>query len=244
MVVIGRRARGEQRRRPILVMGETFFKGEWMEAGDDPELSPTVFLVEQPPNVTLAPHFHRQNQFQLFVEGSGLIGRHPLRPVTVHYAGAYTGYGPLIAGESGIKYFTIRPVCESGFVPVSEAREKMVRGPKRHAQSEPIDVRPASDLAELPAISEAVAIPFADDGLGATVTSLPPRARLEGRHAAAGDGQFLVVIAGSLRFGDSEIGLWESVFVTRNEAFPDLRAGEGGAQAVAMHVPSKEPAYR
>ena len=180
MLVIGRRTHGEQRRRPIPVMGETFFKGEWMEAGDDPVLSPTVFLIEQPPNVTLAPHFHRQNQFQLFVEGSGLIGRHPLRAVTVHYAGAYTGYGPLISGERGIKYFTIRPVCESGFVPVSEAREKMVRGPKRHAQSEPIDALAASDLSELPGIEQAVAIPFADDGLGATVTSLPPGARLDG----------------------------------------------------------------
>jgi hypothetical protein len=45
MLVIGRRAHGEQRRRPIPVMGETFYKGEWMEAGDDPELSPTVFLI-------------------------------------------------------------------------------------------------------------------------------------------------------------------------------------------------------
>ena len=120
----------------------------------------------------------------------------------------------------------------------------MVRGPKRHAQSEPIDVLAASDLAELPASEHAVAIPFADDGLGATVTSLPPGARLDGHHAAAGDGQFLVVIAGSLRLEDSEIELWESVFVTRDEAFPNLRAGQKGAQVVAMHVPTKAAVYR
>jgi hypothetical protein len=225
-------------------MGETFYKGEWMEAGDDPELSPTVFLIEQPPNATLAPHFHRQNQFQLFVEGCGLIGRHPLKSVTVHDAGAYTGYGPLISGEQGIKYFTIRPVCESGFVPVTEAREKMVPGPKRHAQSEPIEVMTEAQLTALAASEEAVAIPFAEDGLGATVTSLPPGARLEGRHAAAGDGQFLFVIAGSLRFEGSAVELWKNLFITRDEAFPDLPAGEEGAQVVAMHVPAKAAAYR
>src|SRR5688572_4441868 len=105
-----------------------------MESGNDPRLSPTVFLVEQPPNTTLQPHFHRQNQFQLFVGGGGTFGRAPLQPITVHYAGAYTAYGPLVAAGQGIQYFTIRPVCESGFIPVAEREQKMIRGPKRHAQ--------------------------------------------------------------------------------------------------------------
>jgi hypothetical protein len=244
MVLIGTRTHGERRRRAIAVGDETFHKAEWMESGDDPGLSPTVFLVEQPPNTTLAPHFHRQNQFQLFVEGAGSIGRHPLRSLTVHYAGAYTGYGPLVAGESGIKYFTIRPVCESGFVPVAEAREKMIPGPKRHAQSAPFDERAPQDLGRLAAVEVEVAIPFADDGLGATVSSLPPGARLPGERAAAGDGQFLVVIAGSLRYGDIVLERWESMFVARDDEFPELLAGPGGAQVVAMHTPSKAAAYR
>jgi hypothetical protein len=41
--------------------------------------------------------------------------------VVVHYAGAFTGYGPLIAGPQGITYFTLRPVCESGFIPLAQA---------------------------------------------------------------------------------------------------------------------------
>ena len=97
MIVVGTRTHGQGRRRPIPVMGVTFHKSEWMECGDDPKLSPTAFLVEQPPDYALAPHFHRENQFQLFVEGSGTIGRDALGAVTVHYAGAYTGYGPLLS---------------------------------------------------------------------------------------------------------------------------------------------------
>jgi hypothetical protein len=111
MISIGTRQHGAARRRPIDVRGDCYHKGEWMESGDDPVLSPTVFLIEQPPNATLVPHFHRQNQFQLFVDGGGTLGKHAVETVTVHYAGAYTGYGPLISGNQGIKYFTIRPVC-------------------------------------------------------------------------------------------------------------------------------------
>ena len=106
MIAIGTRAHGETRRRPIPVLNDTFFKAEWLETPDNPTLSPTAFLVEQPPNTTLVPHFHKNNQFQLFVDGSGTIGRHPIGPVTVHYAGAFTGYGPLVSGSNGIKYFT------------------------------------------------------------------------------------------------------------------------------------------
>ena len=50
-------------RHPVVVDDVTYFKSEWMKAGDDPAFSPTVFLVEQPPNVSLCTHFHRNNQF-------------------------------------------------------------------------------------------------------------------------------------------------------------------------------------
>lgn len=97
-----------------------FHKGEWMESGQDPRLSPTVFLVEQPANTTLKTHFHGENQFQVFVRGSGSIGRETISPMTVHYAGAYTGYGPLLSGPEGLFYFTIRAV----FRPAPRARSR------------------------------------------------------------------------------------------------------------------------
>src|SRR5678816_3651970 len=100
----------------VVVDGDTYIKSEWMAnvtgGSGDAELSPTVFLVEQAPNVSLRTHFHRQNQFQIFVRGSGTIGRHPLGPLMVHYAGAYSGYGPLVAGPEGLAYFTLRTVFE------------------------------------------------------------------------------------------------------------------------------------
>ena len=75
---------------PVIVDGVTYIKSDWMQTVAAADLSPTVFLVEQPPNVSLRTHFHRQNQFQLFVRGDGTIGRHRLQALMVHYAGAYS----------------------------------------------------------------------------------------------------------------------------------------------------------
>lgn len=243
MIVIGTRANGERRRRPIPVMADTFYKSEWMECGDDPKLSPTAFLVEQPPNCELLPHFHRQNQFQLFVEGSGVIGREALGEVTVHYAGAFTGYGPLLSGAEGIKYFTIRAVCESGFTPNSEAKEKMVRGPKRHAKSEPVPPLGPDALAALKQAEHLTMIETGEDGMGSHLTRLPPGAVYEAAHIPAAEGQFLFVTAGTLIHVGATLGRWENLFFLTGEAPPDLVAGPGGAEVVAMYIPHKDAAY-
>ena len=82
MIATGTRSLWERTRRPVDVEGATFFKGEWMDTGRTPE-SPTVFLAEQPPDYELLPHFHKENQFQLFVAGDGTIGRQGVRPLTM-----------------------------------------------------------------------------------------------------------------------------------------------------------------
>jgi hypothetical protein len=243
MIVVGTRDHGSRRRRPIPVMQDTFHKSEWMESGDDPVLSPTVFLVEQPPGTVLVPHFHRQNQFQLFVDGAGSIGRHPLGPVTIHYAGAYTGYGPLVSGPQGITYFTIRPVCESGFVPVAEAGERMIRGPKRHAQAGPIALVGKDALAALAEPAHDTLIDPAPDGLAAIASCLPPGTRHASEPVPGSQGQFVFVLAGSLLHAGRELAPWEHLFADSTEAPLPLIAGAGGAQVVALHVPPRDPAY-
>lgn len=53
-------------------------------------VGPVGYLVEQERNSTILPHFHQANQFQVVVAGGGLLGKLPVGPVTVHYAGAFT----------------------------------------------------------------------------------------------------------------------------------------------------------
>ena len=241
MIAIGTRAQAERRRRPIDVAGSTFFKGEWMECGEDPALSPTVFLAEQPADYTLMPHFHRQNQFQLFVAGSGTIGPHRIDPVTVHYAGAYTGYGPLLSGAEGLKYFTIRPVFDTGFIPVSAARERMVRGPKRHAQvalGAPWSEEQLSAL-EQPEDRFAIA---ADRGLAVRHVRVPPQGEWQLEHVAGSSGLFVFVLAGTATITGQLLGLWESAFASAGETAV-LTAGACGAEVVLLHVPATEREY-
>ena len=246
MLAYGTKAQGDANRRSLTRGEEHFvYKGEWMATGEDSELSPTVFLVEQPPHSTLEPHFHRQNQFQLFVGGHGKIGAHALQSVTIHYAGAYTGYGPLVAGEAGIQYFTIRPVCESGMIPVSTGRDQMIRGPKRHATAGPLVLASPEELGALASPDVRWEIPMAEDGLGAAVVRMPPGSVLADMAAQpAADGTFVVVLSGSVRHGQTGLGRWESLFFSSDEAVPELVAGENGAEMVFLYTPAKAEAYR
>ena len=243
MIRLGTRTNGELRRRTIPVLDDSYFKAEWMESGADPSLSPTVALIEQPPNSVLVPHFHRQNQFQLFVDGSGSIGPSALSPLSIHYAGAYTGYGPLVAGPVGIKYFTMRSVCETGLVPISDAREKMLRGPKRHAQCGPIDIASEAVLLALTEVQTEAVIPLADDGLGVEVIHSPGALKLLPQRLPASAGFFLVVLAGTLIYADAQLGALESLFVSADEILPVFSAGKGGLQVLVLHLPRKESVY-
>ena len=242
MIAIGTRAHGATMRRQLPMMTEHFYKSEWMATGEDPTLSPTASLIEQPPNCTLESHFHRQNQFQVFVDGGGQICSHDLQSVLVHYAGAYTGYGPLVAGPQGIKYFTIRPVCESGFIPITAAREKMVRGPKRHLTVGPIDVsRPPEGAVD----GEAFALhPFDADGLGMGYLKLKPDTSLSFQRHPASQGVFVFVLQGQVQLAQQALGVWEMFFVSSDEPLPKCAAGAQGATVLTLHCPPKESVYQ
>ena len=179
MIVVGEAARAAARRVDVPIQNGTRLaaKTDWLDSGRDASLSPNVFLVDLPPESVLDPHFHRENQFQLFVKGEGSIGRHPIRPITVHYAGAFTGYGPLAAGPQGVSYFTIRPVYDTGAFYLPHARDDMVPGPKRNLHSRPVTPLDADALHGLQTPQLLDLIALQPDRIAARLLRLP-RARL------------------------------------------------------------------
>lgn len=244
MIAIGRRSTGEAMRRDLQLRdGAIGKKGEWMVSGEDRQFSPTVFLIEQPPNATISAHLHHNNQFQVFVRGSGKIGPRPLGPVTVHYAGAYTAYGPLVAGPEGLQYFTLRTVCERGAILVRNAEGQWPDGPRRHATSKPLEVIAPSDLAGLNEPANVDLLPPAEDGLAATSIALPPHAPLPPIKIGAGEGVFLVMLSGEVELAGEWLGEHESVYVSREEAFPAVAAGAAGAHLLALVPPQRDPVY-
>ncbi len=240
MIVLGSAKLAQERRRQLEVQGVAFFKSEWLETDQDPLLSPTVFLVEQFPDTQVSTHFHGENQFQVFIGGGGKIGPDPLGPVTVHYAGAYTGYGPLVAGPEGIQYFTIRAVYEVG---VKTGVEQMVRGPKRHAVSTPQIPTEPSTLAALDAPEVATLIPMGADGVTAQMMRIPAGSTATGLDPATGGGQFYVVVGGELQYQGSTLQGWECLFVSSEEKPIELRAGAGGLEVLCLQLAPKEPVY-
>lgn len=245
MIVTSSREQGLARRRHLkLPTGFEYFKGEWLESGEGPGLSPTMFLVEQGPHSELAPHFHRENEFQVVVQGRGQFGSHKVHAITVHYAGAYTGYGPVIASEEGLSYFTIRAVFEQGAVLLPQGRDQMVRGPKRQLHSVPCPPAQAAELAQRVAVETAELFPTQADAVAATRILLPPGGHTQAPTPAGGSGQFLMVIAGSIVHDGRPLTQWETIFVSPDEAPLTLHAGAGGAEVLSMRLGEKAPEYQ
>jgi hypothetical protein len=242
-MLIGTSERARISRHPrALPNGFSFHRSEWMDGGRDSLRSPTVFLVEQPPDSVLASHFHTQNQFQVVKAGSGKLGAHDVRHGSVHYAGAYTGYGPVVAGPRGLSYFTIRAVYESGANFIDSSRDKMVRGPKRHMQGPPLDALPADDLARLTAPCVTHLISPQPDHLEACVWYLPADSRIEAP-APAPSGQFQFAMSGSMRHEGTWLTGWESRYLAAAEPGGLLEAGPQGLQVLLLQMPAKASEY-
>jgi hypothetical protein len=244
MIAFGDRDHAARRRRPVTSPdGAVFMKSEWMETGDDPHLSPTVFLIEQSPNTVAQVHFHRQNQFQLFVAGSGTIGSHAISPLTVHYASAYTGYGPLISGADGLQYLTFRSVFDTGAYYIPEQRHELRKGPKRGGQTGPTPIVDEQTLRSLREIETSTLLAATPEGCAAHLINVPPGATIDIARAGIAHGCFATVVAGEAQYEGRELRLWETVFVSADERECALSARESGVSIVLLSMPVRDAAY-
>jgi hypothetical protein len=121
MIRMGTRDVAEANPQRYILDKGTSLKNVFIASPPEERPSPNAYLIKQEPHSMIRPHYHHASQFQVIVAGSGRIGRHDVRPLTLHYAGQQTGYGPLVAGPDGLWYFTLRAVTESGawFLPES-----------------------------------------------------------------------------------------------------------------------------
>jgi hypothetical protein len=233
-----------RRRHLVLPNGTGYFKGEYMLAPVEPgKPSPHAFLVEQDPNTTILTHFHQQNQFQVIIGGSGTLGRHTVEPLLVHYAGAYTGYGPIICGPKGIQYLTFRAHNDPGAKFMPEAREKLLRGPKNHFSSEPIRQLSSDALAQLASVQCEAILPLEESGLAVMLYRLPPGASVPGLAPSTGAGQYRVVVSGSLVNEGQVLQRPESLFLSSDETESIMTAGATGAEVLLLQFPPLAAEY-
>jgi hypothetical protein len=197
-------------------------------------LFPMAFLVEQDPGSTAQAHYHQQDQFQLVVGGEAMFGVHEVRPVTVHFTGAHTAYGPIRASQDdGVWYFTLRNGFDPGarFMTMPENRVALrsVAG-RKHRESV------AGPLASSTAPAETLLGPDAD-GMTAWRYSVAPGETFAGFDPATGRGQYWVVTGGSMTRDGATLPKLSCAFVFPDDLPFQAVAGPSGLEIVAMQFP-------
>ncbi len=212
----------------------------WLMKGDVSvaPATPTCKLVEQDPNSVIAPHFHAVNQFQVIVRGSGALGKTAIRPFTVHFANAYTPYGP-IATQDGLDYFVARDGVDPGAGWMPQERARLPRVPRRHRVAESFAPPSAGELANGSEPSTTALIALEDDGLASWLYRLHPNNRLTAPGPAASGGQFHLVIGGSIIYERREFYRLSCIHVEASEAAVELVAGASGAEVLTMQFPRR-----
>ena len=198
---------------------------------------PQAFLVEQEAGATVAPHFHYVDQFQVIVSGDGVLGRHPVSPLTVHFAGAHTGYGPIVPGEHGLAYFTFRASAdETGaqYLPGGSAR--MHKGRRRNLVASHLPLS-AKDCMEARQENETSVGLQADDGLCVELLRIAPNRSMAVPDISLGFGASILVAAGEVTCSGKVYGAWSCLYASREEPRVELTASQHGAEVLFMRYP-------
>lgn len=208
------------------------------EASDAP-IAPQGFLVKQVPNWTLPAHFHRERQFQVVVNGGGTLGKHALAPVSVHYTSKESGYGPIVSGDEGLWYLTLRAKTEPGgawYLP--GARDRMTPGLRKwQATSEAMVPSPASELRAIAEPSTQTLIEPLADGAAAWLMRLPPGASAQAHEGKPGAPRFHVVVSGALRLGEETLPRLALAFSSDEDSRLGVTAGDEGLELLILEYP-------
>jgi hypothetical protein len=204
-------------------------------------LYPMAFLVEKEAGAIVRPHFHAADQFQIVVQGGGRLGRHDIGTVAVHYTDSWSAYGPIVAADEGVSWFTLRNTWDAGaqYMPAARSRLREARARHQHRESTcgPLAPWSAGDLGRLDA-AESVTEMETADGMGSWRFRLPPTAQATGLQPGNGGGQFWVVLAGTASCDGSPLLPVEScVFVGPDDAGLPIVAGPDGAELVCVQFP-------
>jgi hypothetical protein len=179
-----------------------------------------AFLVEQDADAVVGAHYHQADQFQVVVGGSGRLGTHDVAEGAVHFAGAWTAYGPLAAGGDGLHYFTLRNGWDPGarYMEFPDNRATLRSLPRRHREM----------------VGE---IASGADGLCAHRHDIAAGDGMTGPDPASGGGQFWLVLAGSMLCDGVALPPLSCVFVSPDEAPFTTVAGTDGLLVLALQYP-------
>lgn len=234
------------RRISRMESGEVHWRTDFLKPSDSvPQdsktVSPQAFLIEMTPQEIIHSHFHEVEQFQVFFEGEGQMGRTEgkLGPSVVHYTDAYTGYGPITASQQGLSYFALRPRKDPGAIYLHKEgyREKLRPSKKRHF-SIPFVKSTQAVLGhlEMPVVEQLFDNSHysLDDGLSACMVRLGPKQSFTIQSTIQSGGQYLVNIQGVLKYADHDCAESSVLFSEPADVSFTVEAGEAGAEFLLL----------
>lgn len=199
--------------------------------------SPTAnaFLIDQMPHCSVRTHFHVNSQFQVFVGGDGSIGNKEIQPYVAQYVGPSTGYGPIVAGDYGLWYMTLRPSAPAGAIYLPEGRDRLDRSKKmRQMMSAPCPQGTVS--AERPVVEM---IAPQDDGLAAWMVYVAPGATVPAPVHEGGLARYYVVGHGELIAADgAQLAPLSVAYATGADMNMPLHAGPAGLEVMVLQFPA------
>ena len=220
-----------------LFNGELYARTNYLGSDVSHRDTPQALLVEQSPDSIIPTHFHGIDQFQVIVQGDGHLGRKAVEPVALHYANAYTAYGPIRAASEGIFYFTLRAQSEPGAFFIPRAREFQKANKRRNLTAEVDALRDAEKLKDVIGIEQTVLFEPEDEGLAALHVRLGPGSPFTGPDPRLGGGQYYLVLNGALEYGGQPYERWSCIFVQPPEQVPDIVSGAQGAELLVLQFP-------
>ena len=202
-----------------------------------------VFMSEMPdPGSVIDPHFHDVDEFQVIVCGDGKFAGAAVEGIVYHYADAYAPYGPIVAGEKGIDFITLRASCTTGYFPMPESRAKIPGKPGRNQHGR-FDI--GKPLPSAGASERETLLADAKDGMKIVGLRLGANAAVAGEPVDAGQ-QYYLVCAGSLLADGKVVPAKGMIQVLPGETAITLQAGAQGAHVLCLQLPraSERPGSR
>jgi rubredoxin len=209
----------------------------FFRASSDRPDAPNAFLVEHSPDCFHSAHYHEKDEFQIMVQGKGKVGRHELSAYCVHFARAYTPYGPLLSGkETGWGFMTLRTHYDRG---AQRALDQLKQIPNRRPWQVTKHVtfptqNAGIELQEIAGLKD-------EQGLFACTLSMAPRTRAAAPDPSFGDGQYVLVVNGSLLYEGREHTALAVVFIRPEEDAFQIHAGAQGLQGFILNFPQVKP---
>ena len=226
-------------RQAITILTGDVYGRTTLIAGVGTADEPHAYLIDQPPDVLLPPHFHTNDQFQVVVAGSGMLGRaHKLEPITVHFARGKTTYGPIASGPKGLSYLTLLQQLERGAHYLSNPNTRVDHAAvKFQITSDPVTPSGGDVLAARVSTSQEVLIAPDANGLAVCLSRLPPSTPFVAPLPDPLAGRFYVVVGGTVVMGSEALPLWSCIWVSADEPPVLLAAGPAGAELLTLQFP-------